>query len=273
MDRKKLIKAEVVDLFKTSKETLRHYEKKGLIKPEIGPKGYRYYDVEEMNKLRQIFLLRDLGFGLDQMNMMFSTDLQQVDYKDKLIEQTSFLEEKINHYKNILDHVHQVLEVLECHEFSLSFRLKTLPARSFITFNPFESDFLGSLKAYYDQFKDIITHDFYSERRQSSLFNYSDLDDFNKEHSLMAVEVSDTSKVTPNKTFAKGLYLSVFYIFTDNDFTSLNLLKGAIDTYLVNHDYRIKNPLVLEIEHPEFKMILPKGASVYEIQIEIESTH
>jgi DNA-binding transcriptional MerR regulator len=49
-----------------SVKTLRHYEQKGLFKPEEVDKwtGYRYYGVGQMQKLNTIRQLQQLGFCL-----------------------------------------------------------------------------------------------------------------------------------------------------------------------------------------------------------------
>lgn len=58
--------AQVARMSKVTSRTLRHYDAIGLLEPAwIGGNGYRYYEREQLLKLQQILLLRDLGLGLD----------------------------------------------------------------------------------------------------------------------------------------------------------------------------------------------------------------
>lgn len=48
--------------------TLRHYDGIGLLKPAyVGSNGYRYYETEQLLRLQEIRLLRELGLGLDDV--------------------------------------------------------------------------------------------------------------------------------------------------------------------------------------------------------------
>jgi DNA-binding transcriptional MerR regulator len=58
--------AQVARMSKVTSRTLRHYDAIGLLPPAwIGGNGYRYYEQEQLHRLQQILLLRDMGLGLD----------------------------------------------------------------------------------------------------------------------------------------------------------------------------------------------------------------
>ncbi|WNV91087.1 TipAS antibiotic-recognition domain-containing protein [Umezawaea sp. Da 62-37] len=58
--------AEVARMSKVTSRTLRHYDAIGLLEPAwIGGNGYRYYEREQVLRLQQILLLRELGLGLE----------------------------------------------------------------------------------------------------------------------------------------------------------------------------------------------------------------
>lgn len=58
--------AQVARMSKVTSRTLRHYDAIGLLEPaRIGGNGYRYYEREQLLRLQQILLLRELGLGLD----------------------------------------------------------------------------------------------------------------------------------------------------------------------------------------------------------------
>lgn len=57
--------AEVARLSGVSSRTLRHYDAIGLLPPaRVGGNGWRYYEQEELLRLQEILLLRELGLGL-----------------------------------------------------------------------------------------------------------------------------------------------------------------------------------------------------------------
>lgn len=57
--------AEVARVSGVTSRALRHYEQIGLLRPAYtGANGYRYYEIEQLLRLQQILLLRELGVGL-----------------------------------------------------------------------------------------------------------------------------------------------------------------------------------------------------------------
>jgi MerR family transcriptional regulator, thiopeptide resistance regulator len=59
---------EVARMSKVTSRTLRHYDAIGLLSPErVAGNGRRYYGEEQLLRLQQILLLRDLGLGLDDI--------------------------------------------------------------------------------------------------------------------------------------------------------------------------------------------------------------
>jgi DNA-binding transcriptional MerR regulator len=50
----------------TSTRTLRYYESRGLLPARRGRNGYRTYDESDLRLLRQIRVLRDFGFDLEE---------------------------------------------------------------------------------------------------------------------------------------------------------------------------------------------------------------
>jgi DNA-binding transcriptional MerR regulator len=60
--------AEVARMSNVTSRTLRHYDAIGLLLPAwTGEGGRRYYEHEQLLRLQQILLLRDLGLGLDSI--------------------------------------------------------------------------------------------------------------------------------------------------------------------------------------------------------------
>lgn len=60
--------AEVSEMSGVTSRTLRHYDSIGLLEPaHVGPNGYRYYEEEQLLRLQQILVLRQLGVGLAEI--------------------------------------------------------------------------------------------------------------------------------------------------------------------------------------------------------------
>lgn len=61
--------SEVADMSKVTSRTLRHYHDIGLLAPAyVGANGYRYYEQEQLLRLQQVLLLRELGLGLETIS-------------------------------------------------------------------------------------------------------------------------------------------------------------------------------------------------------------
>jgi DNA-binding transcriptional MerR regulator len=62
-----------------SNELLRHYERLGLIEPERGENGYRFFSFRDLDKLQGIRRFRNMGFSLAEMEkLMYTGDYEQV---------------------------------------------------------------------------------------------------------------------------------------------------------------------------------------------------
>jgi MerR family transcriptional regulator, thiopeptide resistance regulator len=60
--------ADVARMSGVTSRTLRHYDGIGLLAPAyVGANGYRYYETEQLLRLQQILLLRELGIGLGEI--------------------------------------------------------------------------------------------------------------------------------------------------------------------------------------------------------------
>lgn len=81
---------EVADFFGLTKEGVRYYEKKGIIRPTREEQtGYRYYEREEITRLKQIRFYQSMGFSIEESQAMIAeTAYDQVERRieDKLAE-------------------------------------------------------------------------------------------------------------------------------------------------------------------------------------------
>lgn len=74
----KLKIGEFSKMMQVTVKTLRHYEQKGLLLPDEVDEwtGYRYYSIDQMQKLNTIRNLQQLGFSLDEIKEIFEEDSQ-----------------------------------------------------------------------------------------------------------------------------------------------------------------------------------------------------
>ncbi len=273
--RKKLIKSELMKMFTTTKETLRHYENVGLIQPEIDDKNYRLYGFEDISKLRQLFILKDLGLQLDEMKLVMERTISKEEYETLLEKHYKVLTEKIDRYIEIQRNISVVLNLIKDRSENISFIEKEYQSRTFLMLDT-KIILNETPKGYYDTVKNLIHHDYYNERNLVISLNYNTLNNFNIEDSNFCFDIShldkgiETSKIT--KEFKQGTYLSVFYVFTHKN-SNLSHIKNEIDAYLSKHNLIIEDQNILEFEHPELAMFLDKDEDLYEIQIKVANNN
>lgn len=63
--------AQVARMSGVTSRTLRHYDEIGLLPPaRVGPNGYRYYEEDQLLRLQQVLVLRELGLGLAEIKQI-----------------------------------------------------------------------------------------------------------------------------------------------------------------------------------------------------------
>lgn len=72
--------AQVARMSKVTSRTLRHYDDIGLLLPAwVGGNGYRYYEQEQLLRLQQILVMRELGVSLDAIKEIVHQGRDQVE--------------------------------------------------------------------------------------------------------------------------------------------------------------------------------------------------
>ena len=101
----KYLTGKMASLHKVSKQTLIHYDKIGLFKPQktSGENGYRYYSLEQFPQLDLILLLKKLGMTL--------AEIKKYQGQQSLSSRIAFLESK----KEIIDREIAELESTKLH--------------------------------------------------------------------------------------------------------------------------------------------------------------
>ena len=98
---KKYTIGEVSNRLGLSRDTLRFYEKKGIIQPEKQKNGYRTYTYEDIKKLSSIMFYRRLNFSIE--------DIGRILYKSSFPSYCSMIQEKIAEEKHQVEKHRQSL--------------------------------------------------------------------------------------------------------------------------------------------------------------------
>lgn len=61
-----------------TKKAIEYYQQKGMISPEIGENGYRYFSQEDVEKLKKISLLRKFDLSIDEINRVLTSETPEV---------------------------------------------------------------------------------------------------------------------------------------------------------------------------------------------------
>lgn len=72
--------AEVARMSGVTSRTLRHYDEIGLLRPaRVAANGYRYYEEDELLRLQQILVLRELDVGLPEIGRILDEQTDRLD--------------------------------------------------------------------------------------------------------------------------------------------------------------------------------------------------
>lgn len=121
--RNKLKIGEFSRLMQVTVKTLRHYEHKGLLIPDEIDEwtGYRYYNIEQMQKLSRIREMQRLGFSLDEIRDLFEDDSHtptQEQLEEKIGKTEQMLRELSLRHRKLLDWRDSLNEIRTMEEFS-----------------------------------------------------------------------------------------------------------------------------------------------------------
>ena len=115
---------EFSQLMQVTVKTLRHYEQKGLLLPDEVDEwtGYRYYSIDQMQKLQAIRDLQRLGFSLDEIKDMFEDNSHIPSIRqltEKIKETEAQLKQLITRRNRLLDWRNTRKEMKTMEKFSI----------------------------------------------------------------------------------------------------------------------------------------------------------
>ncbi len=95
-----------------SVRTLHYYDQIGLLRPaQVGANGYRHYGREELLRLQQILLHRELGLPLEAIAAMLDDSGQS--RVDRLRQHRQQLLQRTEHYRDLIATVDRTIADLE----------------------------------------------------------------------------------------------------------------------------------------------------------------
>ena len=111
--REKFLIGELAKIFNISTDTLRHYDKLNLLKPEQDPiNNYRYYDISSIFKLSRILFLKNLGISLNEINDYINN--KDAEHLISLLRKKDHdLDEMIEHLLNLKHRINRNIELFE----------------------------------------------------------------------------------------------------------------------------------------------------------------
>lgn len=103
--------------------TLHHYDQIGLLKPAfVAENGYRYYNQENLARLQEILLFRELDFPLKDIQQLL--DVTEINRQQVLRDHVALLELKRERLNRIINHARLLTEkggeVMDFHAFDSS---------------------------------------------------------------------------------------------------------------------------------------------------------
>jgi DNA-binding transcriptional MerR regulator len=103
--------AQVARMSNVTSRTLRHYDEIGLLPPAwVGTNGYRYYEQDQLLRLQQILVMRELGLGLDAIKEIVTENRDRVEV---LKMHRGWLLAERDRYERLVRTVSRTIEELE----------------------------------------------------------------------------------------------------------------------------------------------------------------
>ncbi len=63
---------DLMEMFRVGRNTIKYYEEQGIIKGIREPNGYRSYSYLDMKRIERVFVLRRLGFSIEQIKIFLT---------------------------------------------------------------------------------------------------------------------------------------------------------------------------------------------------------
>ena len=94
-----------------SVDTIRYYEKEGLIQPLRADSGYRYYDQEAQRQLQFILKAKALGFSLQEVSELLSLRIDRQNHPCSEVKELA--DSKLEKIRGKLDELNRIYSALK----------------------------------------------------------------------------------------------------------------------------------------------------------------
>lgn len=270
----KLSIGEFAKLRNITTETLRHYDRIGLLKPiKVDPKtGYRYYSILQYEKLGTIKELRQLGMSIDEIKKYFNNrNLKQSfnilkdknDELNKKIKELQQLEESISEKIKHLEDISQVLDFE-------GIVIKEIKEREIITFDKYiknEVDLSYACLELENALKEIAP--LLANNRIGTIIKQNDIE-LNKytESVVLFLLIKDKENIDENyiKKIPKGTYACMNY---KGDIWDIEINLRKMIKYIEEEGYRVCGD-VLQIVQIDISVTDKMEEELFEIQVPIK---
>jgi len=280
----KLSIGEMAKLRDVTVDTLRHYDKIGLVKPYyIDPDtGYRYYSISQYEVLGTIKELRRIGFSLEEIKQ-FLTNRNVKKSIQTLQESMVNIQEKIKELQDI--HNTLMTRIYNIEYFTNSYKDSDIAVKQFeereyiqlarpVSWGDTENLYFGFLELENkiggiipvlasNKFGDFIKKEYFDEIRQSSDLSLN----LNKYQSELFVLVQEEASEQPTQKIEKGLFVCSYYggLIREKMLAQLKKLLDYCDT----HGYIITGDAV-RIMQVDISLTDQYDEAYYEIQIPVQ---
>ncbi|MEK4029172.1 MULTISPECIES: helix-turn-helix domain-containing protein [Bacillaceae] len=282
--RNKLSIGEMAKLRGITVDTLRHYDKIGLLKPYyIDPDtGYRYYSISQYEVLGTIKELRKIGFSLEEIKQ-FLTNRNVKKSIQTLQESLANIEEKIKGLQDIYDTLNTRLYNIEY--FTNSYKNSDIVVKQFeereyiqlarpVSWGDKENLYFGLLELENkvggiipvlasNKFGDFIKKDYFNDIRQSADGPLN----LDKYQSQLFILVENQSSGQSTQKIEKGIFACSYYggLTREKMLTQLKKLLHYCDT----HGYMITGDAI-RVMQVDISLTDQYEEAYYEIQIPVQ---
>lgn len=223
---------EFSNICKVSTKTLRYYDEIGLLKPsEINPEnGYRYYAIEQLERMLFINRLKSYSFSLDEIKEFMKSDEKKDDsLYEAFTRKKKQLEDELQNYNQLLSQLEEDITAIEQGKSVMSYmddidvQLVDVPAMNllYIRKNVMAEDFpMEYAKNYEKLFKRIAIDRLKMTGAPMVLFHSSEYtpSGLDTEFAIPVEEyVTGTRDFSPGlclKTVVRGQYTELSSIYT-----------------------------------------------------------
>jgi DNA-binding transcriptional MerR regulator len=172
--------AQVARMSRVTSRTLRHYDEIGLLRPAtVGGNGMRYYEREQLLRLQQILVLRDLGLSLETISTVVN---EGADRLEQLRRHHRWLTEERDRFARLARTVAATIEDLEGGE----------PMRPEELFDNFDADKQARYEAELTQrYGDRVTADIAESKRRMAGWTRADADTTKRQWAELTVRFTE----------------------------------------------------------------------------------